>query len=325
MPSKFHPFRVVYCFFCLIIIVEPQRLARTVNGHEYSHEDERKLLHIHEIGEKIRGIYNYVPNVTVYTSVITSTVNKNSHQHNQKTNHVNHSDANAARVNNIQTLKRHFYPFPVTEWPAIYTRPCPNFEHGHKTERGLALAHYQIWLDFVFFDNDVLDALKRNPPEYLPGTPYSSISGRFQAYQNGTLLKNDLPFQENDILIILEDDAESVVEELNSTLVEELSAMSTDIVYLGWCEGRMARPVPLCLHAYALTRAGARKLIKYYEPCGKALDEQFVMFAKNNFISYRRANPWSYKTLRSDYVAYDRKTDGVIRQNKHIIASINGH
>ena len=40
------------------------------------------------------------------------------------------------------------------------------------------------------------------------------------------------------------------------------------------CEGRKARPVPMCAHAYSLTRRGAFKLDRYYVPCGEAVDEQ---------------------------------------------------
>ena len=52
-------------------------------------------------------------------------------------------------------------PFPVVEWPPVFIGPCPQILNGHKTERGLAFAHYQIWADFIFFDHDVLLAAER--------------------------------------------------------------------------------------------------------------------------------------------------------------------
>ena len=107
---------------------------------------ERKLKNIHEMQDDIQGIYNYVNNITVYASVITGTINKNAHSHPHVRNQENHADPNQGRMDNIQLLKRMLAPIPLVEWPAIFTRPCPQFSHGHKTERGLALAHYQIWL-----------------------------------------------------------------------------------------------------------------------------------------------------------------------------------
>eukprot|EP01035_Chromulina_nebulosa_P019840 gene19840-25789_t len=198
------------------------------------------------------------------------------------------------RLNNIQNLTNDL-PFQLVHWPAIYTRPCPQNRHGHKTERGLAVAHYHIWLDFIFFDHDVLDELAKGSihGEYT-STTWTSTSGIFTAYDNGTLYKNGKPFSEDDILVIFEDDAISAIKDCNTTMIEELSDMSTDFLYLGWCEGRLARPVPLCSHSYAVTRRGARKLAKYFEPCGMAIDEQFVKFAKNDWISYRTAHPFSY-------------------------------
>ena len=78
------------------------------------------------------------------------------------------------------------------------------------------------------------------------------------------------------------------------------------------------------IYLQAISRIGANKMMRFYEPCGKAIDEQFVMFAKNNFISYRKANRWSYQNMKKDYIPLDRKTDGIFRQNKRI-ASINNH
>ena len=64
--------------------------------------------------------------------------------------------------------------------------------------------------------------------------------------------------------MVLEDDADVAIhyKDLNQTLAEELGSIGVDLLFLGWCEGRLARPVPLCTHAYAVTRKGARKLIQ---------------------------------------------------------------
>ena len=95
-------------------------------------------------------------------------------------------------------------------------------------------------------------------------------------------------------------------------------------IKLGWCSGRLARPVPLCLHAYAITRRGARKLVKYFEPCGMAIDWQVVIMGKNKWITYRTANPWSYQNnLNSKYPRSHDFTQGIFHQVR--IGSFNGH
>jgi hypothetical protein len=257
-------------------------------------EDYQRQLsqNIYTIQNEILGAHNLLKgnNFTVYGAVIMSgdpRVHLSPHEklkssHNnvlKKTQNLSSSESNSsiphtsgpidlltARANHVKYLEQ-ILPFPLTRWPSVYTKPCPQFSHGHRTERGVALAHYQIWLDFIFFDQDVLEAMTRPTPEFLSGSPFSSISGRFEARPDGQLFKNGLRFHDSDVLVVLEDDADSAVPEgdLNATLSEELSDMGqagTDLLFLGWCEGRLARPVPLCAHAYAVTRRGARKLVK---------------------------------------------------------------
>jgi hypothetical protein len=64
---------------------------------------------------------------------------------------------------------------------------------------------------------------------------------------------------------------------------------------------------------------------RHYEPCGKAVDEQFVMMAKNKWITYRRAHSYSYKKLNSNYPMHGDKTAGIFRQKKSTLGSINDH
>ncbi len=108
------------------------------------------------------------------------------------------------------------------------------------------------------------------------------------------------------------------------TVKEELAQMGDkDVVWLGWCEGRTARPVPLCLHAYALTRRGAFKADRYFNPCGEAVDEQFVTLCKEGILTYRRALPWSYKQLNDNYPVPADHTIGIFHQKR--MGSFNGH
>ncbi len=234
----------------------------------------------------------------------------------------------SARLRNVKQLANEL-PFPLTEWAGVFTGPCPLYPNGHKTERGLIWAHYRIFREFAYFDPALLTRLSRLSNDsalVAANQPIHSKNGLYVAYPNGTLFKNNQPFLDEDIIAIFEDDAESTINDTNTTLVEEFSDMKVDLLFLGWCEGRAAKPVPLCTHAYALTRRGARKLVQYLEPCGRALDEQFVILAKNNLIFWRRAYGHSYKAQNEKYKSlYGEKTYGIFHQNKAALGSINGH
>jgi len=299
-----------------------------------------------EIDRTHLGTSTLIKGITVYSAVVMSILNDNLIDHTSSKGVIDHSVStplNGNETNHISlgmelAIRRaqHFrkmsseFPFPVVEWPAVYTRPCPYSRHVHKTERGLGLAHYQIWLDFIYFDPDVLkvyndkgyNKFKHN--QSYTSTWYSSNSGKYMVNANGTLYKNDIIVSEDDIIIIFEDDADIAIIDFNTTIVEELSTMDTDILYLGWCEGRNAKPIPLCSHAYALTRRGARKVIEHYEPCGLAIDEQFVIMARNKWLTYRPAHSWSYKDrFNSNYPVAHDKTFGIFHQKK--LGTLNGH
>lgn len=197
-------------------------------------------------------------------------------------------DALMYRINHARTMYRSL-PFPVVEWPAVFTKACPKNrvgKHDHKTERGLALAHFQIWLEFIYFDPDVIEAYEKGLVKGIfTSSTWTSTSAVFSVSENGTYYKDGVPYTEDDIIVIFEDDADIAIveQDLNSTLFEELSQINADILYLGWCEGRLAKPVPLCAHAYAITRRGARQAVKYFEPCGLAVDLQLVRIVKNKY------------------------------------------
>ena len=270
------------------------------------------------------GVVGLVPKVSIHGAIIVSARTVNPHdapEENEKKQRII-----AARQHNVHKLMSEL-PFPLTEWAAVFTDPCPLFPEGHKTERGLIWAHYRIFREFSYFDPVILSQISYVEGEKLPkwNQTIASSDGVYVAYENGTLYKNNQPFLPDDILTIFEDDAESAINELNTTIIEEFSQMNVDLLFLGWCDGRMARPVPLCAHSFAVTRRGAGKLVKYLEPCGRALDEQFVMFAKNNFITYRKAFGHSYKALNEKYKnLHGEKTYGIFHQNK-ALGSINGH
>lgn len=257
-----------------------------------------------------------VPGITVYGAVI----------HNDGSNdlrmsvaaaalsaHINHTHNAIIRSENLRSIVTNM-PFPVTKWPSVFARSCPHHAQGHKSsDRGTGLSHYQIWLEFIYFDNDLLEALTRPKPEYLTSNAWSSNSGIFQTFENGTFYKNGIPFLENDVMVIFDESARSIINDvptLQTAIRTELSTMTTDFLYLGWCNhasspsstdhspkrsSRSHSQQHSCLYAYAVTRAGARKLVKNYELCGAlSVDEQITNMSKYGWITARRARVESY-------------------------------
>jgi hypothetical protein len=187
------------------------------------------------------GNSSMIQNITVFGAIIMSDAGEKllemtkTWQDNDRTDVHNATDLAAVRSQHARTMYGQM-PFPVVEWPPMFARPCPHHRGGHKTERGLAYAHYQIWIDFIFFDNDVLQAVARGEVTEDSGyhsSPFSSISGGYSAYKNGSLVKHGVPFKENDIIVIFEDDADIAVVDIQQTMYEELSTMNTDILFLG--------------------------------------------------------------------------------------------
>jgi len=169
------------------------------------------------------GTNTLVPNVTVVGAIIMSTATSNLEltktwrdaisAHTSSSN-LTAADVSALRLQHARSMINQL-PFPVVEWPPVFAGPCPQIANGHRTERGLAFAHYQIWLDFIFFDHDVLQAVERRDfKEKYESTTYSSTGGTFVAYENGTLTKNGVPFREDDIIVIFEDDADVAIKEV---------------------------------------------------------------------------------------------------------------
>ena len=100
-------------------------------------------------------------------------------------------------------------PFPVVPWMSVYAANCP-FRNGKGNDRGVAMAHYQIWADFVY-------------------------QGKFGV--------NKAIAKDQDILLVFEDDAVIAVRDIESSLSAELSSMSVDWLFLGWCYGRRGMPM----------------------------------------------------------------------------------
>lgn len=220
----------------------------------------------------------------------------------------------------IPSLSGNSFPVDFISWNTISSKSCPHIPGAvYRSEHGHGMSHLQILLEFLFFDHDVLHARTRLKPEYDQSTTYSSVSGIFHAFENGTLYKNGILFQEEDILIVLEDTIDTAnLFKHNVSLQQELQHLQNDILRFGWCssegitpDNTMSTSTNLvnqekthhrrwCMYAYAITRAGARKLSKYYDTCGKPFDVQIELlvhaglltmsYTKQNFLDTTNAN-----------------------------------
>ncbi|RYH00647.1 hypothetical protein EON65_48960 [archaeon] len=273
----------------------------------FGHGDRRKLVEFHPVVD--RGNSGLIIGKTVFAALLHVPI------HSRDMPMANsHHDLNAQQRKTHEWLKQHL-PMPLTYWTYINSKSCPVFQsaqeshstrHGHLTSH--LLSHFQIWVDWVFFDHDVLGAVTRHPPEYVSSTSYSSISGHFQAYPNLTYTKNEVILRDQDVLWIFEDflvvdrlrvlggirgvNATStstdnlVTSQLREAIVHHVGALDGyDIVQLYACnstvasveggggggEGDHSPPTsssPHCPFAYAITRHGARILADEIELCG---------------------------------------------------------
>lgn len=290
---------------------------------QYSKYTKRLLNWIEKSNSAVMGNSDLVFNCTIYGSIITS-FSVEDVEENQIIN--THDEDTIYRLDNIRNLTK-VLPVDVVYWPPVFTIPCSSSASRHRSERGVSLAHFQIWKDFIHFDPKILQ-LKNNYNEGTSEYVYSIYNGNFYAMIQGVLYKNNAIYRHDDIMIILEDDAMSIVESTAELMAAELKKMYADIIFFGWCEGRMTRPYPLCLHSYAISREGAKKLVDYYEPCGPALDLQLVELMKNGLISYQTVRPRGYKSVVKDEFQTKKSVEtrtGIFYQNYHKLKSTNNN
>ena len=181
-------------------------------------------------------------------------------------------------------------------------------------------------MDFIFFDYDVFSTFKKGKvKEVYSGDSYGGGSTSdvvFEAHSNGLLTKNGLPFLDDDILVVFEDDADPSIKNVNATLLSELSDMNADLLYLGWCDCRALRPQVICTQAYAMTRRGARTIVKNYETCGDALDIQLAYLCRSDVIKCRTVHAWNIKNFNANYPREGDRTKGMFHQKGHTLGSV---
>lgn len=183
-------------------------------------------------------------------------------------------------------------PLVFRKWLPIETKPCPHYSPSssaaaaaqaspHRSERGHGLSHMQVWLDFEFFDRDVQEARFRKVPEYVLSTTYSSVSGTFQAFPNGTLHKNGREYLDEDVLLVAEESLDSFKHVNGSRLVERLQGLKSGLAVIASCH----RQNSLCLHAYAITRGACRVIAKEYDVCGAPAEHQLYNMWKRKLFN----------------------------------------
>ena len=206
------------------------------------------------------------------------------------------------------------FPFTFTKWPEVLSGPCPS-HHNRKSHEGINAghSHYQVWMDFIYFDHDVLEAVKRKEVKgFYNSTAWTSTGGTFSASETGVLRKNNLLFTEDDIIVIIEDEALVSVRNVGEIMRNEFSNMTTDLLVLGWRDTRPTHDLLASSFAYALTRRGARIAMKYFDPCGHNLDLQLSTMARHGRLSHRSLN-----YLSEDIIKAGLGTRGIfVRRNR---------
>lgn len=106
---------------------------------------------------------------------------------------------------------------------------------------------------------------------------------------------------DSDLLVVFEDDVDvgsnTSITELGPALIRELDQidpLKTDLHFLGWCYGKGLRAMPMCAHAYVLTRKMVQLLVEEWEPCGLAVDGQWQMLFKERLFKWSKAHPESF-------------------------------
>jgi hypothetical protein len=79
---------------------------------------------------------------------------------------------------------------------------------------------------------------------------------------------------ENDAIIIFEDDVHEARPDAAEWAIKAVVNMTTDFLYLGHCCQENPKVPPYCLHAYAMTLRGARKMWPKLDQCAGPIDTQ---------------------------------------------------
>ena len=200
------------------------------------------------------------------------------------------SDNAWLRIENAKKMTQEL-PFTVETWWSVFLQSCP----GRPTkgnDRSVAAAHYQIWADFVYQGRRGIDRATA---------------------------------KDSDLMVVFEDDAVAAVKDVKKALQAEFSDMANiDLLFLGWCYGR--RNMPMCTHAYAVTRNGAKKMLSEWDSCStSSIDGQWHLMVKQDLFTWRKAKQENYADLRPGFEDNPHYfTRGIFIQ-KNGLVSFNHH
>ena len=188
-------------------------------------------------------------------------------------------------------------PFPVEPFYSVYTQNCPS-RKTKGNDRGVMMAHYQIWQAWDY------------------QTRQYHMSGNSTAGAN-------------DVLIIFEDDANIAVNNVTLSLYKEINTMNVDLIFLGWCYGNKKGQLPMCLHAYAMTRKGVRAISSRWDVCSNdAIDGQLKHLANEPgpLFTWKKADDSSFKSdLKNGYEDNPQYFTRGIFVQKNGLVSFNHH
>ena len=254
------------------------------------------------------------------------------------------------RNKNVDSFFKNF-PLAYEEWPSVLAGSCPvsfmsQGAFSHKaSERGVAMAHFQIWQDWYYRNEEAELAtmteaeLKlhdtgtgrkfNNDPRCKTPLPpaYKDITISFSSSSNtNSVYKNAKKQHSNDLLVVFEDDVVSDIpmDSLGPAMIRELDNMQAnkiDLLFLGWCYGKGLRAMPMCAHAYVITRHMARILMENWEPCGTSLDSQWHALDRRRIIRWAKVHPESYNGTAE--VNLQDVVDGKAKDINNVINSNN--
>jgi len=136
-------------------------------------------------------------------------------------------------------------------------------------------------------ENDLNIKLEKWPAVFTESCPrnknYSLYAKKFCTTCRGLSIAHkeiweDFINSDSEYILIFEDDAKLESSSRLNLIYDKLNNINADITYLGHCYGH------LCLHAYVLTKEGAKILIENVKTCGAALDEQISLLISDKII-----------------------------------------
>ena len=177
-------------------------------------------------------------------------------------------------------------PFPVEIWPSIHVPGCPEAK-PRMIPRSSDMSHYQIWHHWEY-------------------------EGRFgfdKAIASDT-----------DLLVVFEGDAVVTVTNITRSLEQELAPKNirSDLMLLGLCyENTNQTIMPICLHAYAITRKGVKKLLRAWDICTLlSVDNEMKQIASQGVITWQQARPTSYTDRLEEFRNESSVQKGLFVQKK---------